>query len=73
MNSSCDVFQIKEVLITKLRQIEIHDLAELVQISSVMSLAMDDATDLEQKVMVSQSIGQLIYQFNARHKVTQYI
>ena len=67
MNSSCDVFQIKEVLITKLRQIEIHDLAELVQISSVMSLAMDDATDLEQKVMVSQLIGQWIYQFNARH------
>ena len=67
MNSSCDVFQIKQVLITKLRQIEIHDLAELVQISSVMSLAMDDATDLEQKVMVSQLIGQWFYQFNARH------
>ena len=64
MNSSCDVFQIKQVIITKLRQVEIHDLAELVQISSVMSLAMDDATELEQEVMVSHSIGQLTYQFN---------
>ena len=57
MNSSCDVFQIKHVIITKLRKVEIHDLAELVQISSVMSLAMDDPTDLEQEVRVSQSIG----------------
>lgn len=51
------VFQIKHVIITKLRKVEIHDLAELVQISSVMSLAMDDPTDLEQEVRVSQSIG----------------
>lgn len=57
MDSNCDVFQIKHVIIMKLRKVEIHDLAELVQISSVMSLAMDDPTDLEQEVRVSQSIG----------------
>ena len=48
-------FQIKQVIIRKLREVEIHDLAELVQISSAMSLAMDDPTDLKQEVMVSQS------------------
>jgi len=62
MNSSCDMFQIKQVIITKLREVEIHDLAELAQISSVMSLVMDDPTDLKQEVMVSQSISQLINQ-----------
>ena len=54
------MFQIKQVIITKLREVEIYDLAELVQISSVMSLAMDDPTDLKQEVMVSQSIGQSV-------------
>ena len=59
------------MIITKLRKVEIHDLAELVQISSVISLAMDDSTDLKQDVMVSQlinlsinqSINQSIIQF----------
>lgn len=55
-------FQIKQAIITKLREVEIHDLAELVQISSVISLAMDDSTDLNQDVMVSQLINLSINQ-----------
>jgi len=50
------------VIITKLREVEIHDLAELVQISSVISLSMDDPTYLKQEVMVSQSVSQSISQ-----------
>ena len=46
----------------KLHEVEIHDLEELVQISSVISLAMDDSTDFKQEVMVSQSINQSIKQ-----------
>ena len=63
MNSTCAVFQIKQLIITKLRKVEIHDLAELVQISSVMSLAMEDPADLKQDVMVSQSTGQSSNEF----------
>ena len=62
ITSSCDLFfQIKQVIITKLREVEIHDLAELVQISSVISLAMDDSTNLNPDVMVSQLINQSIF------------
>lgn len=45
------------MIITKLGEVEIHDLAELVQISSVISLTMDDLTDLKQDVMVSELIN----------------
>lgn len=60
------------MIITKLGEVEIHDLAELVQISSVISLTMDDLTDLKQDVMVSQLINLSINQFlnvNARDEV----
>ena len=51
------------MIVTKLGEVEIHDLAELVQISSVISLTMDDLTDLKQDVMVSQLINLSINQF----------
>jgi len=66
------------VIITKLREVEIHGLAELVQISSVISLSMDDPTYLKQEVMQSikeilQDMTDLLVNISSRRDVMELL
>lgn len=54
-------FQIKSFIINKLSEVDIRDLATVIQISSMMSLAMNDATELDQEAMVSEVILVFFY------------
>ena len=52
-NIMATVFQFKSFIITMLSKVEVRDLRKLIQISSVMSLAIDDPTEVKPEVLVS--------------------
>ena len=55
LTNSSSVFQIKSFIMTMLSKLEGRDLTKLIQLSSVMSLVMDDPEEIKPDVLVSRS------------------